>query len=95
MLKKVSFSLLFLLVFFISNAQFVKVRLDFPVRSAITTPPFSGAVWIGPEWKWHDKKYICIPGRWVRNKRLDAKWVPGFWNNTRRGYVWIPGRWRR
>ncbi len=93
--KNIVFSIVFLFTFFISKAQYIKVRLDFPVRSESVLPTFRGAIWIGPEWKWHEKKYIYIPGRWVRNKRFGAKWIPGYWNNTHKGYIWIPGRWRR
>lgn len=38
MLKIVILSFLFLLATFMSKAQYVKVRQDFPVRSAIVTP---------------------------------------------------------
>ena len=83
----------------ISNAaaQHVRVRLNFPVGVRIGAPgpaPFSGAVWIGPEWRWQRGQYVHVPGYWARPHRYGAVWVPGHWKYTRRGYVWVPGRWR-
>lgn len=81
----------------VSNAQRVRVRLDFPVNISIGAPgpaPFRGAIWIGPEWRWERGRYVAVPGYWSRPYRHRAVWVDGYWRYSRRGYVWIPGRWR-
>lgn len=94
-------AILFLSFFFLAfselKAQHVKVRLNFPVGVSIGptgVAPFSGAVWIGPEWVWRNGNYVHVPGYWARPNRRNGVWVPGHWKYTRRGYCWRPGRWR-
>ncbi|MFM7671689.1 MAG: hypothetical protein ACKO6Q_03720 [Bacteroidota bacterium] len=79
------------------QAQHIRVRLDFPLGAAdrhAGVAPFSGAVWIGPEWRWQHGQYVHVPGYWAKPKRFGARWVPGHWKHTRRGFIWVPGRWR-
>lgn len=78
------------------QAQRVRVQLDFPVSIAVRAPgppPFRGAIWVGPEWRWHRGHYVAAPGYWTRSRH--AYRSPGYWKHTRRGYVWVPGRWHR
>jgi hypothetical protein len=80
-----------------STAQRARVRMNFPVHISIGAPgpaPFYGAIWIGPEWRWHRGHYTCVPGYWARPQRHRAAWSGGYWKESRRGYVWVPGRWR-
>ena len=80
-----------------SEAQHVRVRLNFPAgvhTRAVGRAPFSGAIWIGPEWQWRGGRYVSVPGYWARPGRSGAVWVPGHWKYSRRGYRWVPGRWR-
>lgn len=80
-----------------SNAQHIRVRLDFPGGASVRplgNAPYRGAVWIGPEWRWQQGRYVHVPGYWAKPKRHGAIWVPGHWKQSRRGYSWIPGRWR-
>lgn len=47
------------------NAQRVRARIDFPVNITIGAPgppPFAGAIWIGPEWRWQQDQYVAVPG---------------------------------
>lgn len=78
------------------NAQRVRARIDFPVNITIGAPgppPFAGAVWIGPEWRWQQDQYVAVPGYWARPTPRRA-WVNGYWVRGHRGYMWRPGRWR-
>ena len=87
----------FLFTITVSNAQRVSVRIGFPVGAHTYAPsraPFTGAVWIGPEWVWRGGRYECVPGYWARPQRHGAIWVTGHWKYNRRGYVWVPGHWR-
>lgn len=90
--------LIFILAIAVSQslpAQRVSVQLNFPVAVAVRPtgpPPFRGAIWIGPEWRWHRGHYVATPGYWARPRH--AAWAPGYWKHKRRGYVWVPGRWR-
>lgn len=81
---------------FSSQAQRVRVRLDFPVGIAVAAPrpPFADAVWVGPEWGWRDGRYSAVPGYWAHPRRHRGYWMPGRWENTRRGYYWRRGYWR-
>lgn len=79
-----------------TNAQRVKVRLNFPVGISVNAgnrAPFSGAVWVGPEWVWRGSRYECVPGYWAKPRRHNAVWIPGHWKYSRRGYRWVPGHW--
>jgi len=81
----------------LANAQRVRVRLDFPVTVAVRPPgppPFGGAIWIGPEWRWQQNRYVMVPGYWSRPRHHRAAWSGGYWRHSRRGYVWVPGHWR-
>ncbi len=79
------------------QAQHVRARLNFPAgvhTRAYGPSPFSGAIWIGPEWQWRGGQYVSVPGYWARPKHHRAVWIPGHWQNSRRGYKWVPGHWR-
>jgi hypothetical protein len=79
-----------------ANAQRVRARLDFPVNVTIGAPgpaPYSGAIWIGPEWRWERNQYVVVPGYWARPAPHRRGWVNGHWERGRRGYMWRPGRW--
>jgi hypothetical protein len=97
MKKSVMFFSLFLLAFTIHlRAQHVSVRLNFPVGVSVNAPgppPYAGAVWIAPEWRWDGNGYVHVPGYWMRIKHKRGHWQRGYWKHTRRGYFWIPGRW--
>ena len=84
------------LSFIEANGQYVRVRPGFSVGITIGAPgpaPYSGAIWIGPEWRWRGGRYVEVPGYWGRPGRHHA-WIPGHWRYTRRGYRWVPGHWR-
>ncbi|MFT3678218.1 MAG: hypothetical protein QM781_20160 [Chitinophagaceae bacterium] len=91
--------LIFVLAIVVSQslpAQRVRVQLDFPIGIAVRAPglpPFRGAIWVGPEWRWQRGHYVAAPGYWTRSRH--AYRSSGYWKHTRRGYVWVPGRWRR
>lgn len=80
-----------------SQAQHIRVRLDFPVGTPVRpvgNSPFRGAVWIGPEWRWQQGQYVHVPGYWGKPQRVGARWIPGHWRHGRKGFIWVPGRWR-
>jgi hypothetical protein len=79
-----------------ADAQYVRVKPGFSVGITIGAPgpaPYSGAIWIGPEWRWRGSRYVEVPGYWARPGRYHA-WIPGHWRYARRGYRWVPGHWR-
>lgn len=80
-----------------ANAQYVRVRPNFSIGVHIGAPnpaPYTGAIWVAPEWRWRGGRYVEVPGHWERPHRHRDMWVPGHWQDTRRGYRWIPGHWR-
>ena len=96
-IKLIALTLFFIIGTSAANAQHVKVRIGFPVGISIGAParaPFTGAVWIGPEWAWRGGRYECVPGYWAKPQRYGSIWVPGHWKYNRRGYIWVPGRWK-
>ena len=96
-IKLVSLALFFLAVAPVTRAQHVRVRLAFPVGINVVTPgpaPYSGAIWIGPEWRWRGRRYEFVSGYWAGPHRYKAVWVPGYWKYTRQGYRWVPGCWK-
>jgi hypothetical protein len=80
-----------------STAQHVRVQMNFPIGVAVNPPgppPFAGAIWIGPEWRWNRGNYVCVPGYWSKPRHHRKYWKAGHWKYTKRGYVWVPGRWK-
>jgi hypothetical protein len=80
-----------------SEAQHVRLRLNFPVNVIVGArgpAPFSGAIWIGPEWAWRGNRYECVPGYWAKPIHSRARWIPGHWQRSRRGHLWVAGYWR-
>ncbi|MCP5112042.1 MAG: BcpO-related WXXGXW repeat protein [bacterium] len=67
-----------------------------PRRAVYATPvrPSPAHVWIAGYRDWRGRRYVWVPGRWVRPPRPYAVWVPGYW--TRRGnkQKWIKPQWR-
>jgi len=50
-----------------ADAQYVRVKPGFSVGITIGAPgpaPYSGAIWIGPEWRWRGSRYVEVPGYW-------------------------------
>ena len=79
-----------------ADAQYVRRKPGFSVNvtmGAPGPPPYSGAIWIGPEWTWRGGQYVEVPGYWARPGRHRG-WVSGQWRNTHRGYSWRRGHWR-
>ena len=98
---KIKFSFLvlfFSIIFFQSNAQHVKVRMNFPVGVSVNAPgpcPYHGGVWIGPEWRWDGNQYVHVPGYWSKPRGRHRRWIPGHWERNRRGYFWVQGYWKK
>ena len=55
-----------------------------------STPPYAGAVWIGPEYYWSGGRYVVREGHWERGR---GTWHPGSWTPKRNGYYWRRGHW--
>ncbi len=90
-MKKTFFLFAILVVFysFSSDAQQVHVRLDFPIGVSVNPPghpPFRGAIWIGPEWRWQRGAYVVVPGYWSKPKGRHHHWKNGHWKRNRHGY---------
>lgn len=58
-----------------------------------TSPPFDGAIWIGPEYYWSGGRYLSHPGHWEHG-RGHATWHGGSWAPRRSGYHWNKGYWK-
>ena len=89
--------LFFMMAASVASAQYVKVRINFPVGISINAPgrpPHASAVWIGPEWQWRSGHYVIVDGYWATPRRHGMIWVPGHWKRTGKGYKWVPGRWK-
>jgi hypothetical protein len=56
-------------------------------------PPYAGAVWVGPEWRWKHGRYIYVAPHYAHPRKAHV-WVPGHWRNSPRGFVWVKGHWR-
>ncbi len=81
-----------------ADAQYVRRKPSFNVNVSIGAPgppPYSGAIWVEPEWRWRHGGYVAVPGYWVRTPRHHTVWVSGRWvYASRRGYRWHGGYWR-
>jgi hypothetical protein len=78
-----------------ADAQYVRRKPGFSVNISFNSHgprPYRDAVWMNPEWRWRNGRYVEVQGHWVR--RSHGVWVPGRWVYTRRGYYWRPGYWR-
>ena len=96
-LKLLTPCLFFMMAAHVANAQYVKVRINFPVGIHINAhgrPPHANAIWIGPEWQWRGGHYVIVDGYWATPRRHGMIWVPGHWKRTGKGYKWVPGRWK-
>jgi len=98
-MKKILIVMIILLGFSLAkaDAQYVRIRPGFSVGISIGAPgppPYSGAMWVGPEWTWRGGRYVEAPGYWERPSRYHRGWIPGHWRTARRGYRWVPGHWR-
>lgn len=79
-----------------ANAQYVRTKPGVSVNISVGAPgpaPFSGAVWIGPEWVWRGGRYVQVPGYWT-NPGRHRGWAYGHWKHGRRGYRWQEGHWK-
>ena len=58
-----------------------------------TSPPYTGAIWIGPEYEWRNHTYVVVPGHW-EHPRGGRSWHGGYWEHNERGHRWHRGGWR-
>ena len=65
-----------------------------PNAAVVGRPPHPGYVWTGGYQRWDGRRYLWVPGRWVRPPRSGAVWVNPAWNRRGNGWVFVPGRWR-
>jgi hypothetical protein len=80
-----------------ADAQYVRSKPSFSVGISIGQPgppPYSGAYWVAPEWRWRHGRYVEVRGHWMRSRRHHSVWISGEWVYTNRGYRWRPGYWR-
>lgn len=57
-------------------------------------PPFAGAIWVGPEYRWHRGQYVYVAPRYV-TPRHGHTWAQGYWKHHHGKQVWVKGHWRR
>jgi hypothetical protein len=98
-MKKILFVIIVLLGFLLikADAQYVRRKPGFSVNISIGAPgpaPYSGAIWVAPEWEWRGGRYVEVPGHWVRPARHGAIWINGGWAYSKRGYRWRRGHWK-
>ncbi len=102
MMKKVAFSLVVLMAFWmlpergISHTRvYVKIAPPKPKRvTVVKVHPHRRAVWVPGHWRWTGHRYVWVHGRWIK-ARKGFVYVPGHWKHTRHGWYWVPGRWKR
>ena len=61
---------------------------------AIGRPPQPGFVWTAGYHRWNGRRYVWVPGRWVRPPRRGAVWVAPRWNRRGNGWTFRAGYWR-
>lgn len=67
-----------------------------PPRAYRVTPAPRAArvVWIDGYHDWRGRRYVWVPGRWVRPPRPNAVWIPGRWDHRGGRQVWVSAHWR-
>jgi hypothetical protein len=75
-----------------SKEHYIAMRPEV-VTTARTNPPFAGAVWIDPEYRWSGTTYVIEPAHWAKPLKSGV-WVPGHWRQTAKGYTWVSGYWK-
>jgi len=73
----------------------VRVPPPPPPRGAIAVrPPRPGFVWTPGYQRWNGRRYVWVPGRWVRPPRRSAVWVAPAWRPHGNGWTFRNGYWR-
>src|SRR4051812_9603257 len=75
-----------------TKEHYVTVKPE-TITTARTEPPFAGAIWIGPEYRWSGSTYVVEPAHWAKPVKTGV-WVPGHWRETKGGYTWVSGYWK-
>lgn len=81
-----------------ANAQYVRTKPSFSIGISVGShgqPPFSGAIWVGPEWQYRSGRYVEVPGYWSRPRRSYNSYSEGQWEERNGKYRWHKGTWRR
>jgi hypothetical protein len=55
--------------------------------------PFSGAVWTGGYWGWHQSRWVWCAGRWSAPPRPDYVWVQPYYEHRDGAVVFVSGFW--
>jgi hypothetical protein len=63
-------------------------------RVVVGTAPGPGYVWTDGYYDLRGRRWVWIPGRWVRPPRARAVWAPGYWAPHRGGWRFRAGYWR-
>lgn len=88
-------ALAFLLAAGAAQAQVVvHVAPPPPVVERPGPVPSGGWVWVGGHHRWDGRRYVWVPGHYVRPPRPHAVWIPGRWVPRQGGYVYVAGHWR-
>ncbi|MGH9675024.1 MAG: hypothetical protein ACRD44_17770 [Bryobacteraceae bacterium] len=65
-----------------------------PVRGSVVVGARPGYVWVDNYRDWRGRRWVHVPGRWMRPPRPHAVWVPGYFDRRGHRDAWIRGRWR-
>jgi hypothetical protein len=66
-----------------------------PADSSIAAvSPGADYVYVSGYYDWNGRRYVWVPGAWVRASRPASTWVPAHWEPTTGGYRWAPGSWQ-
>jgi len=65
-----------------------------PNQEMVGRAPHPGFVWTQGYQRWDGRRYMWVPGRWVRPPRAGAVWVQPRWIQRGNEWVFRPGRWR-
>ena len=99
-MKKIMFVIIVLLGLSLvkADAQYVKRKPVFSINLSVGAPgppPYREAIWIEPQWRWRNGRYVEVAGHWAKAPRRGSTWVAGRWAYTnRRGYRWHNGYWK-
>jgi len=80
----------------VTPAPVVYVDREPPPPNSEVKPEAPGPdrVWIGGYWRWEQRAYVWVPGRYLLRPHPRAAWVAGRWRRHARGWYWTEGRWR-
>jgi hypothetical protein len=65
-----------------------------PEVEVIPASPGVEFYWVAGYHRWEGRRYVWVPGRYVRRPHAHARWEVAHWEARGRAHVWVEGRWR-